>query len=123
MRRPCRWDFIVADVKQPILGADFLKYHNLLVDVSAQKLIDQVTDIKVVASIVSINEPTVLSVSIHHPYHNLLSIFPSITKPMSFVGNTSSSVQHFIETSGPPVFSRARPLPPSRYKRVKNEFL
>lgn len=122
LRRPYRWDFVIADVRQPILGADFLSHHKLLVDVSARKLIDQVTDLNVIASLVLVHEPSVFSVSIDHPYHNLLSKFPNITKPMSFVETTSNSVQHCIETTGPPVYCRARPLPPARYKRVKAEF-
>lgn len=122
LRRPYRWDFVIADVKQPILGADFLSHHKLLVDVSARKLIDQVTDMNVVASVVSMCEPSVFSVNIDHPYHNLLLKFPSITKPMSFTESKPTSVQHFIETTGPPVFARARPLPPARYKLVKAEF-
>ena len=29
LRRQYRWTFVIADVKQPILGADFLEKHNL----------------------------------------------------------------------------------------------
>lgn len=122
LRRPYRWDFVIADVKQPILGADFLSHHKILVDVSARKLIDQVTDLNVVTSVTRVYEPSVLSVSIDHPFHKLLSKYPNITKPMSFVEAPPSTVQHCIETSGPPVFARVRPLPPARYKRVKEEF-
>ena len=32
LKREYSWTFIVADVKQPILGADFLIHYNLLVD-------------------------------------------------------------------------------------------
>ena len=32
--------FIIADVRRPILGADFLRSHKLLVDLCGQKLID-----------------------------------------------------------------------------------
>ena len=43
LRRTFTWIFIIADVKQHILGADFLAHYKLLVDVSSRKLIDQVT--------------------------------------------------------------------------------
>ena len=33
LRCPFRWLFIIADVKHPILGVDFLQHHGLLVDV------------------------------------------------------------------------------------------
>ena len=32
LRRTCRWVFMVANVHNPILGADFLKYYGLVVD-------------------------------------------------------------------------------------------
>lgn len=38
LRRPYSWTFILAAVKQPILGADFLKHYRLLV--SGHRLID-----------------------------------------------------------------------------------
>jgi len=33
------WEFILADVSQPLLGADFLAHHALLVDCKNQRLI------------------------------------------------------------------------------------
>ena len=33
LRRTFRWVFVIADVKNPILGADFLRHFSLLVDV------------------------------------------------------------------------------------------
>ena len=36
LKREYSWTFIVADVKQPILGADFLIHCNLLVDLSGR---------------------------------------------------------------------------------------
>ncbi|ROT85281.1 Transposon Ty3-I Gag-Pol polyprotein [Penaeus vannamei] len=37
------WDFIIADVKTPLLGADFLGHHGLLVDVANRRLLDVTT--------------------------------------------------------------------------------
>ena len=37
LKREYSWTFIVADVKQPILGADFLIHYNLLVDLSGHE--------------------------------------------------------------------------------------
>ncbi len=50
------WLFIIADVEQPILGADFLAYFNLLVDMTHSRLVDTQTPshsrkVKVVFSI------------------------------------------------------------------------
>ena len=38
--RPLTWRFLVADVTQPIIGADFLLQHKLLVDLDQRRLID-----------------------------------------------------------------------------------
>ena len=34
-----RWDFVVAEVTRPLLGADFLRAHSLLVDLNTKQLI------------------------------------------------------------------------------------
>lgn len=122
LRRPYRWDFVIADVKQPILGADFLTHHKLIVDLSKRKLRDQVTDLNIIASIVNFQEPSIQTISDVHPYSDLLFKYKEITKPMSYQETTPHNVLHYIETSGPPVHARARPLPPDRYKRAKEEF-
>ena len=122
LRRVFRWDFIIADVKQPILGADFLGHHHLLVDVRARKLIDQVTELSTVASLVSSSQLSLKMLNVNHPYHDIISKYPDITRPTSFKDPPKHSVVHYIETSGPPVHSRARPLAPDRYAKVKEEF-
>ena len=38
--RPLTWKFQVADVNQPIIGADFLLQHKLLVDLAQKRLVD-----------------------------------------------------------------------------------
>jgi len=38
------WNFIIANVPKPIIGADFLSYFNLLVDCKNQKLINRIND-------------------------------------------------------------------------------
>ncbi|GFW89804.1 transposon Ty3-G Gag-Pol polyprotein [Trichonephila clavipes] len=37
LRRPFIWTFIIADVSSPIIGADFLKHFNLLIDLKKKK--------------------------------------------------------------------------------------
>ena len=48
LRRPYRWIFTVADVKQPILGADFLQHHGLLVDIRHKTIIDSNTNLRTI---------------------------------------------------------------------------
>ncbi len=40
LQRSLPWIFIIADVQKPILGADFLRHFELLVDVNRKQLID-----------------------------------------------------------------------------------
>uniref|UniRef100_A0A1X7VPC1 Uncharacterized protein n=1 Tax=Amphimedon queenslandica TaxID=400682 RepID=A0A1X7VPC1_AMPQE len=40
LRRTYRWIFTTADVQQPILVADFLQHHGLLIDICHKTLID-----------------------------------------------------------------------------------
>jgi len=47
LRRNFQWIFIVADVKQPIIGADFLRHYNLLVDIVHNRLTDALTHLQV----------------------------------------------------------------------------
>lgn len=122
LRRAFRWNFVLADVKQAILGADFLTSNNLLVDMGERKLIDKVTDLNVLACIVVSNQPSLHTVDVSHPYRDLLAQYPDITKPASFKEVSSHNVLHYIETTGPPVHARARPLAPERYKIIKEEF-
>ncbi|GFS54055.1 hypothetical protein TNCV_3762501 [Trichonephila clavipes] len=39
LRRPFIWTFIIADVSSPIIGADFLKHFNLLIDLKKKGII------------------------------------------------------------------------------------
>lgn len=122
MRRPYRWTFIIAAVNQPILGADFLIHHKLLVDLSNRRLVDKVTNLRIVGSIVTSKQPTLNTLDEAHPYFKLLSKFRDLTKPVSFKETPKHTVFHYIETTGPPVHARARPLPPARHKKVSEEF-
>lgn len=122
LRRSFTWTFVVAAVKQPILGADFLSHFGLVVDLKASKLIDKNTNFNTLACVITTKEPSIKTLDSSHPYYELLSSYPDITKQTSFKVSTNHSVFHHIETQGPPVHARARPLPPDRYKKVREEF-
>ncbi|GFX14043.1 hypothetical protein TNCV_612481 [Trichonephila clavipes] len=55
-------------------------------------------------------------------FHGVLREFPEIVKPPSFSQEVKHNIKHFIETSGPPVFAKARRLAPDRLKIAKSEF-
>ena len=54
LKREYPWTFIVADVQQPIIGADFLIHYNLLVDLRSRCLRDMRTGLAIAASLSSI---------------------------------------------------------------------
>ena len=43
MGRQYTWPFLIADVRTPLLGADFLAHHGLLVNVRRKALLDTET--------------------------------------------------------------------------------
>lgn len=72
LRRPFTWTFMIADVAQAIIGADFLQHHKLLVDLANKKLIDRITKLRAPASIVNSTAPTLSTIDCGTKYHELL---------------------------------------------------
>ena len=54
LKRDYAWTFIVADIKQPILGADFLIHYSLLVDLKGRCLRDMRTGLAIQATLSSV---------------------------------------------------------------------
>ena len=54
------WNFLVTDLKQPIIGADFLKYYDLLPDLRRKRLVQGETMCSTPAKIKYNNVPTIL---------------------------------------------------------------
>src|SRR5699024_9192970 len=116
------WDFIVADVSIPIIGADFLTRFDLLVDVGCRKLVDRTTKLQVSAvpaRHVDYARLTTLSPNLPNDFKSLLQEYREITTPRPALHD----IRHHIATSnGPPVFAHARRLPPQRLEVAKKEF-
>ena len=85
LRRQFKWVFIVADVKQNILGADFLYNFNILVDVRNKQLIDNLTSLKSSGICISKREtvPQNISIVLNHlpQYNDLLKKYQSVLQP------------------------------------------
>ena len=116
------WEFVVADVKQPILGADFLCAHSLIVDVKGRRLVDANTFISLPLFHTTRSAERVQSISSTNEFRKLLDDFPSILIPTFSSPTTSHGVYHFIPTNGPPIHSHARRLPPDKLAIAKEEF-
>jgi cleavage and polyadenylation specificity factor subunit 1 len=118
------WSFTIADVEQPLLGADFLRAHSLLVDMKNKRLVnsEDLTSISM-KSMSSKVSPHLNSVSSGKDcYAKLLAEFPEVTTPSFQNCTPKHGVEHFLKTEGPPIHSRARRLPPDKLRAAKEEF-
>ena len=120
LKRDYTWNFIVADVQQPIIGADFLIHYSLLVDLRSRCLRDMRTGLAIPASLSSI---TLLSLNrvdaVHNDYTKLLSQFPELTRPSTKGEAVKHGITHKIVTKGHPVFARPRRLAPDKLVTAK----
>ena len=101
------WPFVIADVRKPLLGADFLAHHSLLVDVSKRRLVDEhccplpVDLLEVESYVCSTYQPC--------KYDFLLKEFPNVFRPelRQVPGiKPKHGIYHRIHTTGPPLHSR-----------------
>ena len=124
LRRSFKWSFILADVSQPILGADFLRHYGLLVDLRTNRLWDATTSLSVngIASDFPSLNLTIVQVDSDSVYKRLLAEFTEITRPMFKNCPMKHDVTHRILTTGPPVSARPRRLAPDKHKIAKDEF-
>ena len=121
-RRNYTWPFIIADVRTPLLGADFLQANALLVDLQSRRLINATSFAS--SALQQSDEP---ALHLHHvtsddPYMRILDEFPAITRPEFASPSVRHGVEHFITTTGPPVYAKARRLPPDKLAVAKAEF-
>ena len=123
LKRDLTWTFIVADVKQPIIGADFLINYSLLVDLRSRCLRDIRTGLAIPASLSSIKPLSLNRVdTVHNDYTKLLGQFPELTRPTTKGETVKHSITHKIVTKGHPVFARPRRLAPDKLVTAKREF-
>lgn len=118
------WVFIVAQVKQLILGADFISTFSLLVDTDRRKLIDQNRRLQVNGTLTTDCE--IHGIRIVKPANNLftdiLTKYECITKVDYQKECTAHQVQHHITTTYPPICTKARRIPPHKLQTAKREF-
>ena len=114
---------IAADVSRPLLGADFLRTHNLLVDVRNRRLIeaDTFSGIPCYVSAVALTNLAPVEPS-SNKFRKLLNEFPDLLKPTFSTAEVKHGVHHFILTKNNPVFAQARHLAPDRLAIAKKEF-
>eukprot|EP00794_Sanderia_malayensis_P005073 gene5073-biopygen4132 len=124
LRRQFRWIFIIADLPTPILGADFLAYFGLKVDVGRRQLIDTTTSLTINGLQAGVESPRPVYAlpEVSSPYSEFLKKFPDLTRPNYKDTDIKHRVTHHINTHGQPAFCRPRRLAPDRLKIAKAEF-
>ena len=108
------FNFLIADVKQPIIGADFLAHFNLapnhrdgcIIDLQTFESIEVDFDTeapKTRINFVSQKEDA---------YYKLLDQYPDLSTPAFRIKDPKHGVRHYIPTQCHPIQSRARKLAP-----------
>lgn len=119
LRRDIKWNFTIAAVPYPILGADLLTHYGLLVDLRGRRLVDSSTDMFAFATVKAVDFVTVCTVDPSSAYAKILLEFPEITGATRLDPPFNSDVHHHIITTGPPVSERPRRLNPDKRLRPK----
>lgn len=124
LRRTFRWVFIVANVQNPILGADFLRHYSLLVDIKHSRLVDTVTQLRVqgITSQVVSPSPSLLPLQPTNTFTAIIAKYPTVFQPHLNRHLTVHDITHHIQTAGPPVWARARRLPLKKLAVARQEF-
>ena len=127
------FNFVIADVRQRILGADFLSEFYLAPNHRDGSLLDlanlseSVNVSNLPASLPATLARGVKSNPINfvnqadNPYYKLLDSFPDVLTPSFTITEPKHGVKHHIPTSGRPVQSRARKLDPEKLAIAKAE--
>ena len=115
-RRTFTQEFQVANVTQPILGADFFVANQLAIDLAGKRLIDM-SDFTSIPTKIACTPCAVAGLRSPHSsqYDTLLDEF-RLTDP------NKHGIEHHIVTEGPPLHARARRLDGEKLTAAKAAF-
>lgn len=115
-----QWTFLHGAVDGPILGNDFIKHYQLLVDPAAACLRRRVSN--VVFHGVESFSLQASAVSVPEEVSKLLHSFPELISSGQQLPPAVHDVEHFLETTGPPVTNRFRRLDTEKLTAAKKIF-
>lgn len=125
LRRQFTWEFLIAEVTRPIIGADFLAAFGLVIDLKNKRIIDQSTKLNASCHAIQTSDYERINTIVEgSAFSDILNEFKDLTKP-SKIGqptSTSSKVTHQIITNGQPVHAKARRLNPKMLEIARHEF-
>ena len=121
--------FLLADVRTPILGSDFFRLNDLIIDIPRQRLVRDPARPSVRSTVVKARAAALVSglrgLHVQESVDDVFASFPSVTAASPVYDSTTPAkhgVQHTIPTAGPPVFARARRLFGEKLEVAKSEF-
>jgi hypothetical protein len=119
--RQFEWTFLLADVQQPILGADFLRFYKLVVDMDAGQLLDLATMQRFGPA--TIESGLLANVqATPEAFRDLFTEFQDVANPTGKLPDAKHGVEHVLETTGRPVTAKFRRLDQDKLKAAKDEF-
>jgi len=120
------WNFVLADVHIPIIGADFLKRYHLLPDLTERKLVDGKTlcSTKCIVKITAQTSVSSVSKLDNEKVRQILAEFPELTKPPQYLEEPPRTIYHRILTmkGKRPIRQKARRLRADIVAEVEKEF-
>jgi len=121
LRRQFPIDFIITNTKA-ILGADFLTLFNLDLNMKRRELSDPLTGIIAKLNPGEFTETTNRIVSSPSNVDFISENYPLVLTAPDYSTAPVNVIKHAISTTGPPLYSKARPLSPVKYQEAKIEF-
>ena len=123
--RELPWTFVVAAVKEPILGIDFITNFQLNINSARGEIFDEKSgrSIKVDKRQASSSNRISSNLVEGAAYAELLARYPTLTSPRRIDAPCKHSVKHYIPTTGKPVYCRPRRLHPEAQKAAEEAFM
>ena len=120
-----KFPFLVAKVKYPTIGADFLSCFGLLVDLKNCQLIDSTSNsiVKCYRSHAKSISASFVSPTIGSPYYGLLREFSDLTVQRHASVRPRHNTIHRIITTGAPVHFKARAVPEKFRRKLKDKLI
>ena len=121
--RRFNYQFLLADVDRPILGADFLGEYDLVVDPATRQVLQKPSYQPLARPIATTASPNLSSVYRLAPdISQLLDEFPEVFQTQPPGNKPLHGVKHEIETEGRPLHARPRLLDQLKLQAAEEEF-
>ncbi len=118
------WEFLLAGVDRPILGLDFLADNSLMVDTGGRRIVVAGTGEVIGTLSAAPADSSVLArlETVPPDVREVLQAFPDIMSDDLSATPPKHDVRHSVETTGRPLFAKARRLDQAKLAAARAEF-